>query len=434
MVLKDILDTKTVAVWGLGYLGYTTILKLQQNGFKVLVYDLNTSQLKQFMSGKYPDKKRIAYWSHMGYSPKVDFDKIKVVRNPEELFRSSCVHMIAMPDRKMIIELAHIFARNLRRRAKPPLIVFESAFIPGHIENGFIKYLKEKNLTCSRDYYVGAIFRTDWSIEAFISQKEKIPVAGYCDKSLKIMRAFFAYLGVPTITLDSLKEAEIYVNSFNTIQTMVNNFVRQLSFGYPAVNIKNISKLLFKNLQFDDCDLNIGTGGEKMTLALDYLIEGSDNPGSLTMLKEFQEISISSVLTYAEYIMRHGYKSVSIMGLTYKGNQKDLTLSPSVTLADYLIKNGIKVSINDPLFTKEEITSLVKRASVIDFPRGAFLHEVLVLASDHNSYAYLSQSILDTLKKKTKLIIDNYGIWSHLSFGKSIIYHQVGDGRLNLLR
>lgn len=434
MVLRDILRTKTVSVWGLGYLGYTTILKLQNSGFNVLVYDLNDNQLKRFMSGKYPDKERLAYWSHLGYLPKVDFNKIKVAKGPKELFKSSYLHMIAIPDREMLEQLTNIFAQNLKSSRISPLIVFESAFIPGHIESDFVRCLKENGLLCAKDYYLGAIFRTDWSIEAFINQKEKMPIAGYCPKSLEIIRKLFDYLAIPTVELESLKEAEVYINSLNTIQAMVNNFVRQLSLGYPSVNMKKLSKLLFENIKYDDCDLNIGTGGTKMTFALDYLIEGSNNPGALTLLKEFQDINISSVLTYGEYITRHSYKSVVILGLTYKGNQKDLTLSPSIILADYLIKNSVKVYINDPLFTEGEIHKLIKKAKVVDFPDGAFSTDVLVLASDHNEYKYLSQSTLDKIQKKTKLIVDNYGIWLHLSFGKKIKYHQVGDGALNLLK
>jgi len=312
--------------------------------------------------------------------------------------------------------------------------VFESVFVPGNIEKSFASHLKEKKIICSKDYYLGVMFRTDWSIEAFINQKDRMSVAGYCKKSLEAVRGVFDYLGVPTVTFDSLNEAELYANSIGAIQAMASGFIRQLSLGYPSVNIRRVSDLLFKNITLEDCVLNIGTGGERMTFAIDNLIEGSKNPGNLTLLKEFQDINISSVISYAEYIIRHSYKSVAVLGITYKGNQRNLILSPAITLADYLVKNGVRVFLNDPFFSKDEMARIVKGAEIAKFPNGVFSRDVLLLASDHNEYKRLSQSMLNDIKKKTKLVIDNCGIWSHLSFGNKIKYYQVGDGSLNLLK
>ena len=440
-MIKNILKTKTISVWGLGYLGYTTMLKFQNSGFRITAYDATTSQLKEFLSGKYPNTERVAAWSRMGYLPELDQDKLKVTRLPKDLFKTSYLHIITSPEshaysdtHNMTAEIAELFSRNLKSSKIKPLVIFESAFVPGHIEKNFVERLKKKGLRCSKDYYLGTFFRTDWNVESFVGKNGKTPIAAYCQKSLEAMRQLFEYLDIPTIELKSLKESEIYANSINAVQAMVNDFIRQLSLGYPSVNAKRLSELLFKNLTFEDCTLNIGTGGAKMTYAIDNLLKGSQNPGSMTLLKEFQDINVSSVLSYGEYITRHGYKSVAILGVTYKGNQKDLTFSPSITLADYLIKNSIKVFLNDYFCTKNEMNRLTKGAKIIDFPEEAFLKDVLVLASDHNEYKYLSQSTLDKIKNKTKLIIDNYGIWSHLKFGNRVKYHQVGDGSLNLLK
>jgi nucleotide sugar dehydrogenase len=441
VILKNILKTKTVSVWGLGYLGYTTILRLQNSGFNVVAYDLNQEHLDLFASSKYPTKEQIAVWSQMGYLPKLDYDKVKIAKDPRELFESSYLHIIAIPEvHKNILQanvasqIADLFADNLKNSDKAPFIIFESAFIPGHIEKHFVENLKKQNIICSKDYYLGVMFRTDWSIESFIKQKYKTPVAAYCKKSLRAMREMLDYIGIVTLELGNLKEAEIYVNSINAIQAMASDFMRQLALGYPSVDMKKVSELLFRGISLESCTLNMGTGGERMTFAIDNLIFGSNNPGKLTLLKEFQDINISSVLNYGEYILRHGHKSVAILGVTYKGNQKDLTLSPAITLADYLIKNSVKVLLNDPFCAKEEINKFVKGASVVEFPEGVFSADVLIVACDHNQYKGISQAALENIKKETKLIIDNCGIWSHLSFGNNIKYCQVGDGTLDILK
>lgn len=441
MPVLNLLKHKKVSVWGLGYLGYTAMLKLQDNGFDVLAYDLNPRQLKLYEKNNYPAQEQALAWSRTGYVPKLDFEKIKVTRSPSDLFgKDVALHIIATPENhrmkgteSVASAFAAIFSRYLKK-GRPVLILFTSAFIPGHIERYFITPLKDRGFCCPRDYGVAAAFRMDWSIERFVADKDIVPVAGCCERSVSLARSFLAYLKVPFVEFDTLREAEIYANSCNAMQAMAVDFARQLAVGYPNVNMKKVSDELFKNIRFDGCDLNMGTGGAQFAFAINQLVEGSGNPGSLTLLKEFQDINISSVLDYAEYIIRQSYKSVSIMGLTYKGNQKDLTLSPALTLANYLIKNGVRVSVHDPFLNKKEFARLLKGAQSVDFPAGVFSSEVLIIASDHSLYKYVSQERFDGLKKKTRLIIDNYGIWQGLSFPKSIRYHRVGDGTLNLLK
>ena len=176
----------------------------------------------------------------------------------------------------------------------------------------------------------------------------------------------------------------------------------------------------------------MGTGGEKMTFAINYLIDGSTNPGSLGLLKEFQEVNLSSILNYGEYIVKSGYKNVTILGVSSQGDKKELTLSPAISLAEYLLKNNVGVCINDPLFSEADLLRLIKGVKTVVFPNEAFLSEVVIVGSDHFEYFTLSQKVLSKLKKKTKLIIDNYGIWEKLDFGKNTKYYVVGDGSLNI--
>lgn len=438
-IAQKMLEKKIVSVWGVGYLGYTTILRLQNSGFRVICFDINSAQLEKFRSHCACTKEQEACWSRRGYVPRIDASKVTVSINPRNLFEHSAIHFIAIPEplrdmQKTVVEkFAGYFVKNIGKGRTPPLLIFESVFVPGHIENHFIQPLRRQGFVCGKHYFLGAWFRTDWTIESFIDNKEAMPAAGYCSKSSQVLDEVLSYLDIPVFRFSKIRDGEIYVNAVNTLQAMVNDFVRQLSLGYPSADMRRIAQVLFKNTSLNECQLNIGTGGTKMTLAIDNLIEGSSNSESLTLLREFQNLNISSVLAYGEYIMRHGYKSVTILGLTYRDNQKDIMLSPSMTLADYLIKNSINVSLHDPLFKKEETQKMVKGSRAVSFPKDVFQNDVLIIASNHDEYKYLSQKKLDAFEIKTKLIIDNDGIWSKLDFGKNTRYVQVGDGTFNLL-
>jgi len=260
MLLSDILKEKTVAVWGLGYLGYTTILKLQNSGFNILAYDFEERQLNSLLHGKYPTGSQKVSWSGTGFVPSLDFNKIKVAKSAGEMIKGSPLHIIAIPEDErtasganIAVKLAGIFGHNFKNFSAKPCFIFESAFIPGHIEKYFIGNLKKYGLNVTKDYCAGALFRTDWSIEAFMGKKNRMPIAGCCAKSLDILRAFCEYMGVMPLEMGGIKEAEVYINSTNVIQAMINDFVRQLAMGYPFINMKKLSNILFENITLDDC-------------------------------------------------------------------------------------------------------------------------------------------------------------------------------------
>ncbi len=441
MPLNSLGKFTTVTVWGLGYLGYTSILKLQANGFSVMASDFDKEHLEQFKKGVYPTQSQIASWSRTNYIPKINWASITVTTDYASLFRSSQVHIIAMPESHPVTatqcitsQLAETFSQQVKKSKNAPLIIFLSAYVPGHIEHHFVLPLKAKKLLCGRHYFLGGLFRTDWNVERFINQTRPMPIGGYCPKSLTVLHDFISTLKIPVLILPSLKEAEIYTNTLNALQAIGEDVIRQLAFAYPSQDIRTVSELLFKHISFEDCSLGLGTGGKRMTFAIDYLLKGSAHPKSLALLGEIQNMSISSVLTYAEYLIRHKVGSVTILGLSSIGSQKDITLSPTITLADYLIKNKINVSANDPLYKPEEIRKLLKGVHYVDFPRQSLSGDAVIVASDHALYRSLRQEMISRLFKSVRLVIDTQGIWRQLQFGKKISYHCPGDGTLNLFK
>ena len=67
-----VLGSKKISVWGLGYLGYTTLLTLQKNGFTATVYDFNQSRLDDLKIAAYPGVEQINGWTKEGKIPQLD--------------------------------------------------------------------------------------------------------------------------------------------------------------------------------------------------------------------------------------------------------------------------------------------------------------------------------------------------------------------------
>ena len=87
---------KTVSVWGIGYLGYTTILRLQSKGFYVNCFSFDQAVFDDIQTGKYPYEYMRQAWSLNNDMPRIDIEKVNFCEDVKGMFDSN-VHVIALP-------------------------------------------------------------------------------------------------------------------------------------------------------------------------------------------------------------------------------------------------------------------------------------------------------------------------------------------------
>ena len=88
-----------VAVWGIGYLGYTTLLRCHQHGLFTHIYALDGEHLEDLRLGHYPDREIRIAWSEIGSVPPVSLHRMVFAEALEELFEDELpVHLIALPN------------------------------------------------------------------------------------------------------------------------------------------------------------------------------------------------------------------------------------------------------------------------------------------------------------------------------------------------
>ena len=93
----DFIQKKSVAIWGFGYLGYTTALRMQERGFHVYIFDFDTTRFDNFVKGLYPGTDQKNRWSSQYSIPKLNREKITFCFNPTQMFCESPVHFISLP-------------------------------------------------------------------------------------------------------------------------------------------------------------------------------------------------------------------------------------------------------------------------------------------------------------------------------------------------
>lgn len=433
--LGTLFASKKVSVWGVGYLGYTTILRLQSKGFFVNCFSFDVGARQDMKSGKYPYERMKQIWSLNGDIPRADLSKLFFCEEESEMFEGATVHVIALPafdeesgKPENYEKLVDIFSKNASA-LRGSLILFQSAEKAGTVENHFIKPLKKAGV----DAYFASAFRSDWSVEEFLSGGETRVIAANNKESLDVASSFFDILGVSFKTLGGIEEAEVYENAKNCLKYGVEAYFAQLSLAYPDVNINEVSAMIVKNLNLQTKRSGINLLKRKNTLHIDNLLAGQ-NGDYLSIIKETQSFSMSLALVYADILKQKKISSTTIIGLSVEGAKKDIRASLALLMCEYLHDIGVDVFVHDPYFSDEEIKELLPFAGVWK-PEAKQTHtDAYVIMGSNPVFNYFTQSDLEQSGIfDAKIVIDGVGALKGFSFSSKTLYHQVGDGALKAL-
>lgn len=426
-----LLKKKLVSVWGIGYLGYTELIKLQSKGFSAKVSDFtDTSFTTKIKRGDYLDKEKRYNWSAGGSIPPLDLTKIKIVKSEKEMFGTN-VHIIAFPavnrgGKDLLGLLAKIFIKN-KAQLEGALVLFLSAGVPGNIRKQFIAPLQKSGCRCS----FASAFRSDWVMEDFLRDSRPRILAADSLQGLAMAKSFFDAMEITTKNLGTVEEAELYENSKNTLQYMVTMFINQLAFAYPNINMRKMTSYLLRDVALNESHLNIGAGSVKLPISVDNILRGSSNPNVLSLINETEGANINLILSYAELLKKNKCASAVILGISVRSNQRNIDVSPSIMIAEYLHKLGLRVWIDDPFYSDAVLKKIAPFARPTDIIKDGFKADALVVMTDHDKYKYLSQEDINRLGiRNAHLVIDNNGLFQNFSFSPKTKYHVIGDGKL----
>ena len=160
-----------VAVWGIGYLGYTTLLRCHHHGLTTHIWTVDGEHLEDLKRGNYPCKNLQIAWSSIGSVPQASRQRMVFAHSAEELLNEDLpVHLIALPNHPASENSGRLFwheiAEGFKTYAKNDqeyLVLLASAPIPGETE-ALIEALAD---SCKRVRVVTA-FRSDWVLEDYI--------------------------------------------------------------------------------------------------------------------------------------------------------------------------------------------------------------------------------------------------------------------------
>ncbi len=430
---EHILGEKRVALWGIGYLGFTMLMRLQSYGFKADVVDLNSENTKLFLNREYPSKSQVASWSTQGTIPKLDENKIEVFESPKWIFNDCArIHFICLPANyqnqeynQNLITLAKLFRENCN--TKKTLVVFQSASGPGSIERDFIANLGTEN----QNIEVATAFRTDWSIETFMGKTSPQIVAS--DKPLisEDLKDFFSLIDIEIQICKTIREAELIVNTQSALEYQISAFFNQLCLSYPNEDISGINSTILSSTRLQDCHLGLGFSGVRMSTAVDNLLRETKYLDHISLLREGGAVHLGTLYVILDYLKRRNFRKILLLGVQEQG---EFNHSPSLFIASSLAQSDTRVYIHDPDEPSEKLDSLIDGVSYAPFPN----HNIddldcILVFTNHYFYRHLSHvASVKYIEGKVDTIIDLQNTFRNLSF-KQTTHYCLGDGTLNLL-
>jgi len=427
---------RKLAVWGTGYIGYSTLANFASQGVTCTGTDISERVVSTINSGRIPVP-NMEYWLGFDTRYLTDSGTLKATTDWQSILSSEYpVQMIAVPTEKgaepwdgALEDVVTKIATNLKIAKDAPIIIIESTLTPKKTDDLVIPILEKNGLGVGKDIHVGVAPRRDW----FISPEKNlrtIPriVGGTTPETTQLMVDVLSIVCERLVPAPDHRHAEIVKSVENAFRHVEITLANQLSLAYPNLNMTEVLRLVGTKWNVGTYHPSFGTGGYCIPLSSKYVLGGAEKPEQLTILKDTVAADTRLPNIIADHIVDKGFKNVGILGLSYKGDLKVSVLSPTIGIAKRLQERKIQIKINDPYFTDAEIKELTGAAS-FSFPAGLSEFDCIIIVAGHRIYKAIPEPILKKQLANCKLVIDNLEeTWKHFDWDSpEIRYVVAGD-------
>jgi UDP-N-acetyl-D-glucosamine dehydrogenase len=424
-----------VGVLGLGYIGFSTAVFFAREGVRVIGYDVDTSKVEAVRDGRVY-LKNIEFWVGFDYSSLVRSELLEATQDLKRLLEAEVV-FVCLPTERNGDPYMNILQEQLARAeeflCEGALLIVESTMTPGTTQSCVVDALKNMG---RGDVLVAVAPRRDWFVQAEWSMA-RIPrvIGGSTSSATEAAARVLSIVCETVIPATSHREAELVKSTENAYRHMDIVLANQLCFAYPDVNMLEVLRLVGTKWNMNVYHPNLGVGGYCIAPASKYVQGGTSNP--IPLLREATDFTNSMPHRYAELMRR--FKRPLILGIAYRGDLKVHVLSPGLELAQAMIDGDAsllescrmeEVTISDPMYSSEEVQSLVPRAvpSGVPFPGCMAGHDLIVVAADHSEYVVPKKRLLENLTRPVT-VLDPQGVWEHHNLGQEedVQYIRLGE-------
>ena len=436
MDLKHDLKTgkKNLAVWGLGYIGFSSIAHFAKAGVTCIGTDPIQIRVDDVNQGK-ATIPNLDFWLGFDTRPLARDKRMTATTHWQDVIHPDiAVHLISVPTEwngkphhDILIDVINKLStyKNIKTDY-PPLVIVESTLTPTVADNIAIPLFKKNGMEVGKDILFGVAPRRDW----FTAADKGLPllprvVGGTTKETTQLMAQALGIICKNILQAHDHKHAAMVKSIENAYRHLDITFANQLSLAYPDMDMTSILKLVGTKWNVNEYHPSFGTGGYCIPLAPQYVLEGAKHPEKLTLMQESLKTDFSQPDLVVESILKRGVQKVAMLGIAYTGDLKVHVLSPALPIARKLKEKGIDVKVHDPYYSDQEIAHLTGCESLV-FPEGLKDREGIIVVSPHMQYRYVhKQELLGHLSNAT-FILDNMGTWNDVHFPQETQYFEAG--------
>ncbi len=412
---------KRLAVVGLGYVGLPLAVAFAQKGLKVTGFDISEKRIGVLKSGVDPTEEvgdeavagtDIFYTSDESDLRKCSFFIVSV---------PTPINSDHSPDLRPVISASTIVGRNL---TKGSIVVYESTVYPGCTEDTCVPILvKESGLEYGKGFKVG------YSPERInpgdkkhrLTNIQKV-VSGMDRESLEDVKAVYdLVIKAGTFPVSNIRTAEAIKVAENSQRDVNIAFMNELAVVFDKMNIDTGEVIAGMNTKWNALGFRPGlVGGHCIGVDPYYFTYEAERLGIHSTIilggRQVNEsmgkfVADAAVRKLAEADVAVSKARVTILGLTFKENCKDIRNTRVVDIYNTLREYGVRVKVVDPRANKEE--ALAEYGIRLSTLQSIKTSDCVIIAVAHNEFKRMGLSGIAkrfTDNGRPKVIIDVKGI------------------------
>ena len=403
---------RKICVVGLGYIGLPTALLFAVSGYEVVGVDIKRSITEKVNRKVMPfDEKGLQELLIKA----IDSHRFRASTTPEK----ADVFIIAVPtpfDKKnrmadlgYVIEATKSIASLLE---KGNLVIIESTVPPGVCEKCIIPILEENcntgkvGLKAKEDFFVAHCPERAIPGNTLYEMMNNDRIIGGIDEnSSELARELYESFVTGNIYVTSIRTAEmvkLMENTYRDINIALANEFAQIA-EEAGIDVWEAIELANKHPRVNILKPGPGVGGHCIAVDPWFLTEDSTKSRIISLAREINDGMPVYVLHILKDMLNKLKKenltiTITIFGVTYKGNVSDTRETPALKFIRLAEKEGYKVKIYDP-HVKDgdfEYPILPLEDAVQD-------SDCIVVIADHSEFKSLSPDEIGKLMRTRKI-------------------------------
>jgi UDP-N-acetyl-D-mannosaminuronic acid dehydrogenase len=224
-------------------------------------------------------------------------------------------------------------------------------------------------------------------------------------------KEFFGLVSSEVFEVSKSESAELVKLTSNVYRDVTFGFSNEISLISYKNNISSKEVIDACNYKYPRCNIFSSgpVAGPCLSKDAYILSESIDQAHTISMILSSRKLNENYILDILRKLIK-GVKSVSILGLSFKGTPptNDIRDSYALSLIDFLRSKSMEVSSYDPLVFDEDFKLLkLKRDNTLE---DAFIRKDLIIIQNNNEiFKRMNINKLSSLMNKNSVILD---LWS----------------------